>query len=114
MSETPSTPDPANPPAPQAAPAPPASAAEAIAPITAPAVEKPSAETLNAAYKAFKKRVKVTSLDHNSRLGKSPMTSGSSELTAITPPAEYPRAVWQALVDEGKLKYAGQGMYGLR
>lgn len=82
-------------------------------PVTPPAA-KPSPETLKAAYKAFKKRIKVTTLDHNSRLGKSPMTSGSSELTAITPPAEYPRAVWQALVDEGKLKYAGQGMYGLR
>jgi len=79
-----------------------------------PPAEKPSEETLKAAYKAFKKRLKVTTLDYNSRLGKAPTTSGSSQLTAISPPNEYPKAVWQALVDQGKLKYAGQGMYELK
>ncbi len=81
---------------------------------TPAAPETPTPETLKAAFKAFKKRLKVTQLDHNSRIGKSPMSSGSSELTAMSPPGEYPKAVWQALVDQGKLKYVGHGMYELR
>lgn len=87
---------------------PPAAAEKPAAP------EAPTPETLKAAFKAFKKRLKVTQLDHNSRVGKSPMSSGSSELTAMSPPGEYPKAVWQALVDQGKLKYIGHGMYEIR
>jgi hypothetical protein len=118
MTVTPQQPDPANPPAPEEQPAPPASAAETVSPNAVPPkegeAEKPSADTLKAALKAFRKRLKVTTLDHNSRIGKSPMSGGSSQLMAITPPNDYPRAVWQALCDEGKLKYVGQGMYELR
>ena len=84
----------------------------AAVPPAAP--ETPTPEILKAAFKAFKKRLKVTQLDHNSRIGKSPMSSGSSELTAMSPPGEYPKAVWQALVYQGKLKYVGHGMYELR
>ena len=76
--------------------------------------EVPTPEELKAAYKAFKKRLKVTQLDHDSRVGKSPMSSGGTQLTAITPPNQYSRAVWDALVKEGKMKYAGEGMYELR
>lgn len=74
----------------------------------------PTAETLKAAYKAFKRRLKLTQLDDASRIGRSPMSSGQgSSVLGITPPNQYPTAVWEALVQQGKLKRAGQGLYSL-
>lgn len=74
----------------------------------------PSPETLKAAYKAFKKRLKLTQLDDASRIGRGPMSSGQgSSVLGITPPNQYPTAVWEALVQQGKLKRAGQGLYSL-
>ena len=100
MSDTPApTPDP------NASPAP-APAAQA------PGV--PSVEEKKAALKAFKKKMKVTQLDEDSRYGKSPLSGGKTQIAAITPPNQYSRAVWDALVADGKLKYAGQGMYELK
>lgn len=72
----------------------------------------PSAETLKAALKAFKKRLKLTQLDSDSRIGRGPMSAGSaSRIAGITPPNQYPREVWEELVKQGKLKHAGHGMY---
>jgi hypothetical protein len=72
----------------------------------------PSAEILKAAYKAFKKRLKLTQLDDASRIGHGPMSSGlKSTISGITPPDQYPRRVWEELVKQGKLKHAGHGMY---
>jgi hypothetical protein len=80
----------------------------------APPHERPSPEILKAAYKAFKKRLKLTQLDDASRIGRGPMSSGhQSSIAAITPPDQYPRAVWEALVEQGKLKNASHGMYAL-
>ena len=74
----------------------------------------PSTETLKAAYKAFKRRLKLTQLDDSSRLGHGPMSSGQkSSIAGITPPDQYPTSVWEELVKQGKLKRAGQGMYSL-
>jgi hypothetical protein len=74
--------------------------------------EAPSPEVLKAALKAFKKRLKLTRLDDASRIGHGPMSSGGgSSIAGITPPDQYPRAVWETLVAQGKLKRAGQGMY---
>jgi len=74
----------------------------------------PSPDELRNALKAFKKRLKLTRLDDESSLGHGPMSSGkSSGIVAITPPHQYPRAVWDQLVAQGRLKYAGQGMYQL-
>jgi len=71
-------------------------------------------EELRNALKAFKKRLKLTRLDDESRLGHGPMSGGkSSDIVAIMPPNQYPRAVWDELVRQGKLKYAGQGLYQL-
>ena len=43
-----------------------------------------------------------------------PMSSGGgSHIVAVTPPNQYPTALWDELVRQGKLKYAGQGMYEL-
>ena len=73
-----------------------------------------SPEELKLALKAFKKRLKATRLDDESRVGHSPMSSGGkSSIDAIIPPSQYPTAVWQELVRQGKLKYAGQGFYEL-
>lgn len=73
-----------------------------------------SAEELKQALKAFKKRLKATRLDDESRVGHGPMSGGGkSSIVAIFPPNQYPTAVWEELVKQGKLKYAGQGFYEL-
>lgn len=81
-----------------------------------PSVPPPSGgvptEDLKKAYQAFKKRLKLTRLDDESRLGRGAMTSGGkSSIQAIQPPNQYPKAVWDELVHQGKLRYAGHGMY---
>lgn len=69
---------------------------------------------LKAALKAFKKRLKLTCLDDQSRIGRSPMSGGRpSGIVAITPPDQYPPAVWEELARLGKLKRAGSGLYEL-
>jgi len=74
--------------------------------------ESPTPEELRKAMKAFKKRLKLTRLDAESGLGRGPMSGGkSSGIVAIMPPNQFPRAVWDALVEQGKLRYMGQGLY---
>ena len=74
----------------------------------------PSKEELKAAFKAFKKRLKLTRLDAESGLGGGPLSGGRrSEIVAITPPNDYAQAVWDELVRQGKLKKAGRGTYEL-
>jgi hypothetical protein len=69
---------------------------------------------LKAALKAFKKRLKLTQLDDSSRIGRGPMSGGQqSSILGITPPDQYPREVWEALVKQGRLKNAGSNMYSL-
>ena len=64
--------------------------------------------------KAFRKRLKLTGLDDESRLGHGAMSSGGrSGIVAIPPPTRYPQAVWDELVRQGKLRYAGHGLYDL-
>jgi hypothetical protein len=78
------------------------------------AAEAPSPEVLQRALKAFKKRLKLTQLDAESSVGVGPMSGGrSSGIVAITPPNQYPRAVWGALVAQGRLKKASPGQYEL-
>ena len=74
----------------------------------------PSPQELMAALKAFKKRLKLTCLDDQSRIGVGPMSSGRpSGIVAITPPDQFPPAVWEELVRQGKLKRSGNGLYEL-
>ena len=83
-------------------------------PVNPTPPDVPDAEVLRNALKAFKKRLKLSRLDDESSLGHGPLSSGrASGIVAITPPNQYPRAVWDALVAQGRLKYAGQGMYQL-
>jgi hypothetical protein len=74
---------------------------------------KPTNEELKQAFKAFKKRLKLTRLDDESRLSKSPLSKGPSGILGITPPNQFPQAVWEELVRQGKLKKMGGGAYGL-
>jgi hypothetical protein len=79
-----------------------------------PAPEPPTREQLKGALKAFKKRLKLTRLDEESKLSRRPTTKGEgSSIVAITPPAQYPQEVWDELVRQGKLKKAGHGTYEL-
>ena len=69
-------------------------------------------EELKRALKAFKKRLKLTRSDDESRLGYGPMSGGGeSSIVAITPPNQYPTALWDELVRQGRLKYSGEGTY---
>jgi hypothetical protein len=69
---------------------------------------------LKQALKAFKKRLKLTRLDEESSLGGGPLSGGrDSGIVAIQPPRQYPREVWEKLVEQGKLRRAGGGMYEL-
>lgn len=69
-------------------------------------------EELKRAFKAFKKRLKLTRLDAESNLNYQPVSSGKkSSIVAIEPPRDFPQAVWDELVKQGKLKKAGHGMY---
>lgn len=79
-----------------------------------PSAGAPSPDELKRALKAFKKRLKLTRLDSESKLGVGPMSSGPGwGVVAIQPPDQYPRAVWEELVLQGKLKNASHGMYSL-
>jgi hypothetical protein len=76
--------------------------------------QTPTPEELKRAYKAFKKRLKVTRLDAESSISGGPLSGGRrADIVAISPPTEFPQAVWDALVKQGKLKPAGRGMYEL-
>ncbi len=70
-----------------------------------------SPEVLKRAMKAFKKRLKLTALDEDSRLGKGAFSSGSAGVCAIQPPNQYPDEVWAELCRQGKLRNIGHGLY---
>jgi hypothetical protein len=60
------------------------------------------------AFKAFKKKLKSTQLDDDSRLGRGPLSgSGGSRVTAITPPSGFDRQIWADLVTKGMLRRDG-------
>jgi len=74
----------------------------------------PDSETCKKALKAFRKRVSLTQLDEDSKLGRSPLTKGGSTGTlAIAPPIEWPDEVWRELARQGKLRDIGGGFYQL-
>ena len=71
-------------------------------------------EELRLAMKAFRKRMKLTKLDDESRLGRGPMSGGGkSGVVAITPPNQFPMKVWEELAEQGKLRRYGKGLYQL-
>jgi hypothetical protein len=71
-------------------------------------------EVIKKAIHAFKKRLKLTRLDSDSRLGHGPMSSGQMDkILAIQPPNGFPPEVWEELVTLGKLRRSGHGLYEL-
>ena len=72
-----------------------------------------SPEVLKRAFKAFKKRLKLTALDEDSRLGHGAFSNGPAGVSAIQPPNQYPAEVWQELHRQGKVRNVGHGLYEL-
>jgi len=71
-------------------------------------------DDLNAALRAFRKRLKLARLEDESKLGGRQMTAGRASLIrGIIAPREFPKEIWDAHVAEGRLKYTGQGFYAL-
>jgi hypothetical protein len=96
----------APPPAPATAPAP-----AAMAELPYDSLEEGN---LKRAMNAFRKRMKVMKRDDESQIRGRYVTRGeSSSIAAITPPREFPAAVWEELARQGRLKRAGQGTYQL-
>ena len=66
-------------------------------------------EELRKALKAFKKRLKLTQLEEDSKLGHSPLTGSRSQILSIQPPKGFGREVWEELADKGFLKFEDFG-----
>jgi len=68
-------------------------------------------ETLHRAMKALKKRMKLTRLDDESRLGHDAMSRGGhSGIVAVKPPNQYPEEVWAALEAKGRVRIDRHGL----
>ena len=70
-------------------------------------------EELRKALKAFKKRLKLTQLEEDSRLGHSPLTGAKTRIVSIQPPAGFGKEIWEELVEKGYLKRDTSGFYEL-
>ena len=70
-----------------------------------------SPEILRRAMKAFKKRLKLTALDEDSRLGRGAFSGGAKGVCAVQPPNQFPIEVWEELCRQGRLHSSGQGLY---
>lgn len=70
-------------------------------------------EELRKALKAFRKRLKLTQLEEDSRLGRSPLTGQRSTVVSIQAPSGFGREIWEELADKGFLRRDGIGFYEL-
>jgi len=71
-------------------------------------------ETLTRAIKALKKRMKLTRLDDESRLGHDAMSKGGrSGIVAVRAPEQYPAEVWRALEQKGRVRIDQTGLIEL-
>ncbi|HEY7090151.1 MAG TPA: hypothetical protein VH518_18790 [Tepidisphaeraceae bacterium] len=70
-------------------------------------------EELRKALKAFKKRMKLTQLEEDSRLGHSPLTGKKTTIVSIQPPAGFGKEIWEELADKGFLNRDGVGFYSV-
>ena len=62
--------------------------------------------------RAYRKRLKLTRLDDESRISVSPMTGGKdSQIRAILPPHEYERDIWDELVRQGQAEMRQDGAF---
>jgi len=84
------------------------------APEAAPEVVDVPDNVKRDAMKAFRRRLKLTRLDHESRLGVGPLTGGkAAEFESILPPRGFGPEVWKALAADGQLEATGRGFYKL-
>jgi len=71
-------------------------------------------DVLKRAMKAYRKTLKITRLDAESKIGGSPMSSGrESDIAGIRPPDRYPREVWDQLAAQERLIDVKYGLYEL-
>ena len=71
-------------------------------------------DDLKKALKAFKKRLKLTKLDDDSRIGHGPMSGGNkTQVISIQPPSGFGKEIWEELAELGYLKRDGIGFYQL-
>ena len=75
--------------------------------------DAPNPDDLKKAFKAFKKRLKLTQLGEDSKISGSPLTGQHAKIVAIMPPNQFPQAVWDELARQGKLKRGGGGLFQL-
>ncbi|MEO1237693.1 MAG: hypothetical protein AAFX76_12975, partial [Planctomycetota bacterium] len=69
-------------------------------------------DNLKRALKAFRRKLKNYRRVDESKLGSKYVTSGKpSSISAIEPPKEFPRPVWDKLVESGRLKRGGGGTF---
>jgi len=68
---------------------------------------------LKRAVKAFRKRLKVTRLDEESRIGGMFSKGERSGITGVEPPDSYGPDIWDVLVGDGRLIDASHGMLEL-
>ena len=86
--------------------------------LEAPPTEEPLPEIpdeeLRSAMKAYRKRLKLIKLDHESKLGHSPLSTGKgADFESIIPPEQWAPEVWKVLAAKGELESTGQGFYKL-
>lgn len=99
---------------PAATPAPAASTADSAGAHDDHADQAISKDDLDAALRAFRKRLKLGRLNDESRLGGRYTSGGkASNIDAIIPPTEYPAEVWRTLVRAGRLVDTGGGFLAL-
>ena len=66
---------------------------------------------LKRAMKAFRKRLKLMRLDDESSDARNPLSKGAaSSILGVRPPEQYPRAIWDVLVAQGRLRDGGDGL----
>ncbi|MGD0461683.1 MAG: hypothetical protein ABSB74_04260 [Tepidisphaeraceae bacterium] len=71
-------------------------------------------DQLKKALKAFKKRMKLTRLDDDSKVGHGPLSGGAkSVIVSIQPPSGFGKEIWEELADKGYLKRDTTGFYEL-
>jgi hypothetical protein len=71
-------------------------------------------EELKKALKAFKKRLKLTRLDEESKIGHGPLSgTGKSRVISIQPPLGFGKEIWEELATRGYLKHDGVAFYEL-
>ncbi len=69
---------------------------------------------LQDALRMFRKRLKLSQLDADSKLGHGPTSgTGQHRIQSMVPPRDHPIAVWEALAKLGKLRREGDGFYSI-